>query len=143
MSLQGSCRCRNILLHWQCRDYSLVPRACQCAYCVRQHAAWVSKSGTALHAVIHDPRQHRVVEQGPAGAQFHECAHCNDVVLVTADIDGELYGAANARCVVNPRGFQNAVPGDTTALSVAAKRERWRLNWCSPLSIRIAPQETG
>ncbi len=26
MSLQGSCRCRNIQLRWQCRDYALWPR---------------------------------------------------------------------------------------------------------------------
>jgi len=133
MSLHGGCRCNNIRVTWRTTDYSVVPRACQCDYCQSKGAAYVSKSGTAVEVRIHDAGRHRWVAQGSQSARFHECGACGDVVLVTAHIDGETYGALNARCLRNRLGFADAVAVDHAGQTAEEKQRRWRENWCSPI----------
>lgn len=134
MTLTGGCQCRNIELRWQCVDLSLVPRACQCAYCRSKGASYVSKSGTRVTVSIRNPNLHTTVRHGSEQADFHECIHCGELVLVTSEIDGETYGALNASCIDNPRGFSPSVATDTRASSAADKQARWRANWCGPIT---------
>lgn len=131
--MHGGCHCNNIQVHWRTTDYSVVPRACQCDYCRQKGAAYVSKSGTAVEVRIHRESQRRIVTHGSQCAEFHECVTCSDVVLVTARIDGETYGALNAQCLHNPLGFSPAVSIDYSGQSAQQKQRRWRQNWCSPI----------
>lgn len=135
MSMHGGCRCNNIQVTWHTVDYSVVPRACQCEYCRGKGAAYVSKSGTLVETRIHDQSQHRVTTQGSNSAEFHECGACDDVVLVTASLDGDIYGALNAQCLHNRLGFAAAVAMDYAGQSAQQKQQRWRQNWCSPIRI--------
>lgn len=130
MSMRGSCQCRNIEIRWQITDYSLVPRACSCAYCAEKSAAYVSKSGSRFTVIIHNSALHKTVQNGSNQAHFHECANCGDVVFVTAEIQGETFGALNARCLDNRHGFPAAVPTDTSSRSPREKLDRWRQHWC-------------
>jgi hypothetical protein len=91
----------NIEICWQITDYSLVPRGCPCDYCAQKSAAYVSKSGSRFAVIIHNSALHRTVQNGSHQAHFRECAHCGDVVFVTAQIEGETYGALNAHCLHN------------------------------------------
>ena len=136
MSMRGSCRCNNITVLWHTVDYSVVPRACQCEYCLAKGAAYVCKSGTAVEVLVHKERLHRVIEHGSGSARFHECANCGDVVFVTADIEGEIYGVLNALCMKNTLGFPAPVKTDFRGHSAEQKRERWRQNWCHPVTIK-------
>lgn len=135
MSMRGNCKCNNIEVVWRTVDFSLVPRACQCEYCLAKGAAYVGKSGTAVEVLVHKERLHRVIEHGSGSARFHECANCGDVVFVTADIDGEVYGVLNALCMKNTLGFPSQVKTDFRGYSAEQKRERWRQNWCYPVTI--------
>lgn len=135
MSLSGGCHCNNIRVTWRTTDYSVVPRACQCDYCRAKGAEYVSKTGTAVELRIRDRAQHAIVRHGSHSAGFHECRYCGAVVIVTALIDGELYGALNAHCLDNRFGFAPAVPIDYAGQGAAQKLERWRQNWCAPVRI--------
>ena len=135
MSMRGSCSCNNIQVTWKTRDYSLVPRACQCDFCLPRKAAWVSKSGTAVEVIVRKENLHRIARHGSNNARFHECSHCGEVVLAAAEIDGELYGVLNAKRMNNPQGFSDSVRTDFSGQSAEEKRRRWRLNWCCPVSI--------
>ncbi len=132
MTINGSCQCGNLQLAWHSVDLSCVPRACQCDYCVSHAATWVSKSGTAVDLRIHRPAMHRVIRHGSNTAAFHECAYCGLPVLVTADIDGVVYGALNAAVLDNP-----AAPPPTTfeydGQTAGDKLARWQQNWCYPV----------
>ncbi len=141
MSLRGSCRCNNIEVLWHTVDYSIVPRACQCEYCLAKGAAYVCKSGTAVDVCIHKEPLHRISMHGSKTARFHECGHCGDVVFVTADIDGDVYGVLNALCMKNKLGFSAAVPTDYSAEAAETKRDRWRQNWCHPVTISSRSSE--
>ena len=135
MGMHGNCRCRNIEVSWQIRDYSLVPRACQCTYCLQHAAAWVSKSGSNFAVTIHNTERYSTVEQGSHTALFHQCANCDQVVFVTTCIDGELYGALNANCMHNKSGFPKPLATDFSAQSAVEKLTRWQQHWCRPVII--------
>jgi hypothetical protein len=133
--MRGSCSCNNIEVVWHTVDYSVVPRACQCDYCRAKGAVYASKSGTAMEVLIHKVDLHRIITHGSGVARFHECGNCTELVFVTADIDGEMYGALNAACLKNKLGFSGAVVADYSGDSAAERRERWRQHWCHPVRI--------
>jgi len=133
--MNGSCKCKNIEVHWQLVDLSLVPRVCQCSYCLSKGAAYVSKSGTKVQVTIHNRDLHNIVRHGSNIAEFHECDNCSSVVLVRANIDGNSYGALNANCMHNSLGFQTPVDTNFSSQSPDQKQERWRRNWCCPVLI--------
>ncbi len=140
MTMRGSCTCRNIQVAWRTVDYSVVPRKCLCAYCKSRDAAYVSKSGTLVQVSIHNADLHNIVRQGSGTAEFHECGNCHDLVFVTAAIQGDVYGALNANCLENTRGFSPAVDTDFREQCAAEKLQRWRLNWCHPVQILVNPE---
>jgi len=143
MSMRGSCNCNNFEILWRTVDYSVVPRACQCEYCLARGAAYVSKSGTAIEVRVRNDNLHRIVTHGTGSAGFHECAGCGDLVLVTAAIGNELYGALNAGCMDNKLGFSEPVQTHFVSQTVAQRRERWRQNWCCPVRITASSNETA
>ena len=136
MSIPGSCDCNNIEIKWHTVDHSLVPRACQCDYCRGKSAAYVSKSGTRFDVTIRRDKLHKTVRHGSNSADFHECANCDQVIFVTAEISGELYGALNANHLNNKLGFSASVATEFVPQSAEEKRERWRQNWCHPVVIK-------
>ncbi|TGD74575.1 hypothetical protein E4634_05040 [Mangrovimicrobium sediminis] len=132
MSIRGQCRCGNLQLDWHCVDLSCTPRACQCDYCREHGTTWVSKSATRVEVRVHRPALHNVVRQGSGSADFHECAHCGQVLLVTATIDGVVYGALNAALLDNPAA-PPARALDYAGQDAADKLARWQQNWCYPV----------
>ncbi len=135
MSLRGSCRCNNIQVLWHTVDYSVVPRACQCEYCLAKGAAYVCKSGTAVDVRIHKEQLHRISTHGSKTARFHECGNCGVLVFVSAQIDGDTYGVLNAGCIKNSIGFAAPVKMDFSEQTAEQKRDRWRQNWCYPVTV--------
>jgi|GEM_PF-5774064 len=79
---------------------------------------------------------------GSRSARFHECGSCGQVVFVTADIGGEVYGALNALCMKNKLGFPPALSTNYFSATAGQKRDRWRQNWCHPVTITIPGSET-
>lgn len=135
MSLRGYCPCRNFELNWQTVDYSLIPRACQCDYCRNRSVSYVSKSGSGFSVHVHKPESYIVVRHGSGTAAFHECSFCDTVVFVSAEIDGQTYGAINSACIRNPHGFGTAVATDSNNQGLSEKTRRWRQNWCTPVRL--------
>jgi len=90
-----------------------------------------------IDVVINNVKLHDVVQHGSQTAEFHECLRCNQVVFVTAEIEGELYGALNANHLVNSVGFAEPVLANFSAQTADEKRNRWRKNWCHPVFITI------
>ncbi len=96
MSIYASCDCKNLEVVWHVANQELIPRACQCEYCSTKSAAYVSRPNTRFEATVRSGELHRQIQHGSNSAIFHECSICEQVVFVTAEIDGDLYGALNA-----------------------------------------------
>lgn len=135
MSIRGGCKCNNIEIIWHTVDRSLVPRECQCDYCVDKGVSYVSKSGTQVEVQIRDEDLHHVHQQGTLSAKFHECINCGELVFVTVEIEEELYCSLNANCIQNPFEFGASVKMQLYNQTAAEKRNRWRENWCHPVVI--------
>ena len=135
MSIVGSCRCKNFKVNWHCFDYSMVPRACQCSYCLSKNASYVSKSGTRFEVYIKDKSQHNIVQQGSRSALFHECTNCQDLVCVTVEIEGIQYGVLNSTVLKNKFGFVDSHKMNFEGQSNEQKQQRWQNNWCYPVII--------
>ncbi len=143
MSITGGCDCTNIKITWHISDHSLIPRACQCGYCASKSAAYVTQSGTKFDVLIRGEKFHKQVQHGSNNAVFHECSSCDQVIFVTAEINGELYGALNANHLNNKQGFSTSVEVDFSSQTAVQKRERWRQNWCQPVLINKLLEARG
>jgi hypothetical protein len=129
MSIRGQCQCGNIKVQWNCIDYSMSPRACQCDFCKPRNAAYVSKPGSLFELSANDNSHHKKVKQGSNTATFHECSYCDSLIAVTVDIDKTLYGILNARHLNNRIEFSDIVETDFDGQSVEQKKQRWQRNW--------------
>ena len=128
--MKVACGCGNIELHWQLVDLSLVPRACDCDYCSGHGANWVSKSGTRVKAVVHNPLYYRIVRQGSETAEFHECTRCQVPVFASATVDEQDYAVINAGCLANTPGFNDPVPASFAGETADQRAQRRERNWC-------------
>lgn len=136
MVMKGSCSCNNIEVTWHIIDRSLIPRACQCDYCVSKSAAYVSKSGTRFEVGIHNVSLHNTIRHGSGSAVFHECGHCKQLVFVTWQRANEVFGALNSIHLNNRQGFSAPLAVDFSSQTLQEKQDRWHQNWCSPVIIR-------
>ncbi len=138
MLIRGKCHCGNIAftLTWEPSPAEIPARACTCSFCIKHGGLWTSNPGGALEVKIADPSLVSKYAFGTRTAEFHICARCGIVPVVTSRIDGRLYA------VVNVNAFENVDPsllcrapasfddeGEDTRL---ARRKR---NWIADVQI--------
>ena len=102
MLISGSCHCGNIAfeLLWEPEPAEISARACTCTFCTKHGGVWTSCPTGALKVVVADPARVSRYAFGTKTAQFHVCARCGVVPLVTSEIDGKIYA------VVSVNAFQ-------------------------------------
>ena len=137
MSLHGSCACNNIQFIWHCDNSRLTPRACQCSYCLAHNAAYVTQAGSPVAIHINNQLFHATHQHGSHSAVFHECTKCQQVVFVSADIEGEIYAALNSQCLHQQNQLLAPVKRNFSQQSAKQKKQRWQQNWCKPTTITI------
>ena len=106
MKLTGSCHCGNIsfALHWEPDPFEIPARACSCSFCRKHGGVWTSNPQGRLRVAVKDPAQVSHYAFGTRTADFHICARCGAVPLVTSDIEGRKYA------VVSVNAFDNVPP---------------------------------
>ena len=132
MLIRGSCHCGNIAftLDWAPEPTEIPARACTCSFCTKRGGVWTSCPTGALTVQVRDPAQVSRYSFGTRTAEFHVCAQCGVVPVVTSNIHDHLYA------VVSVNAFDNV---DATMLrhasaSFDAENEEQRLarrarNW--------------
>ena len=132
MLIRGSCHCRNIsfLLNWDPDPTAIPARACSCSFCAKHGGVWTSYPGGSLKVTIKDPSQVSKYMFGTETAEFHICARCGIVPLVTSRIDGRLYAvvSVNAFEGVDPSLLQRAsasFDGETGESRLARRKRNW------------------
>jgi hypothetical protein len=121
-------------------EYS--PRACDCDFCRKHGAAWLSDAQGSVRITVREPRELGKYAQGSGTAELLLCRHCGVVVAACLDADGRLYGAVNAQVVDSEAPFAAAQVVSPHQLSVDDKVRRWRQLWFSDVSI-IAGEAAG
>ena len=97
MQINGRCHCGNVAfaLSWEPDPQEIPARACSCSFCVKHAGVWTSNPDGKLVIAITDPSLVSNYTFGTGTAQFHVCARCGVVPVVTSRIDAQLYAVAS------------------------------------------------
>ena len=143
-STDGSCvhhgGCFRGALRWEFASrvpvQSLSPRACDCDFCTRHRAAWVSDPQGHMHIRGNGAMLQRF-RQGSDQAEFLLCRNCGVLVAVVARAnDGRMIGAANRNAFDAHDQFVDETIVSPRLLAADAKRERWSQLW-TPTDLSI------
>jgi len=106
MLIRGRCHCGNIAfaLAWEPDPAEIQARACSCSFCVKHGGVWTSNPNGALQVVVKDAALVSRYAFGTRTAEFHICARCGVVPVVTSRIDDHLYA------VVSVNAFEDVDP---------------------------------
>jgi hypothetical protein len=132
MLIQGGCHCGNISfsLAWEPDPAEIPARACGCSFCVKHGGVWTSNPAGALRVRIEDPALVSRYAFGTRTAEFHICARCGIVPVVTSRIDGRLYAvvSVNAFEGVEPSSIRRAsadFEGEGKESRLARRKRNW------------------
>lgn len=136
-NVNGGCHCGNIRLEMGLTEApgSYQPRACDCDFCRKHAAAYVSDAKGTLRIRITNPRDTARYRQGSGQAEFLVCRNCGVLVAVLLESDGQTYGTVNAKAVDIAVEFGNEQPVSPKTLAADAKVKRWRNVWFSQVEI--------
>ena len=129
--LSGACRCGKVRVVFETvhAPASLQPRACDCSFCRRHDAAWLSDAAGRIRIDATDPADVRSERQGSGTARFLLCAHCDALLVVVLEAEGERFGAVNAACLTDRSRFAAAMVVSPQQLTASEKVDRWRTLW--------------
>ncbi len=138
MLISGQCRCGNISfnLEWL-PDPSRIPAwACGCSFCQAHKGVWTSSPSAKLKAQIINPTQLTRHSFATRTAEFLICKQCEDIPLVTSEIDGRLYAVVNIHALqgISPTLFKH-FQSDFDGESIEERTERRRQNWIANVTI--------
>ena len=132
MIISGSCHCRNVTfaLRWEPDPLEIPVRACDCSFCTKHGGVWTSNPGGALKVVVRDPSLVSRYAFGTRTAEFHACARCGIVPVVTSRIDDHLYAvvSVNAFEDVDPsliRRASTSFDGEGKDSRLARRKRNW------------------
>jgi|SRR5215472_9795796 len=132
MHIAGKCHCGNIAfrLEWPGDAAEIAARACDCSFCTKHGGIWTSNPQAKLIVTIVDPQLVSRYAFGTQTANFHVCARCGAVPLVTSEIDGGVYAVVNVNTFekLDPARLRKAAvtfEGEDPASRLARRKRNW------------------
>lgn len=130
--IPGKCHCGNISfsLAWEPEPAQIPARACGCSFCLKHGGVWTSNPKGALKVAVKDASAVSRYAFGTGTAEFHICARCGVVPVVTSTLDGRLYAvvSVNAFEGIDPARIRRA-PADFEGEATEARLARRKRNW--------------
>jgi hypothetical protein len=132
MLIHGKCHCGNIAfsLSWEPDPVEIPARACDCSFCTKHGGVWTSNPKGALEVAVKDPSLVSQYAFGTRTAEFHICARCGIVPVVTSRIDGHLYAVVSVNAFEG--GMQSlfrrapaSFDGEGTESRLARRKRNW------------------
>ena len=133
----GTCHCGNILLDLQLTKdpASYHPRACDCTFCRKHGAAYISDARGSLRVRINDPHQSGTYRQGNELAEMLLCTRCGVLMGALYRAAGLVYGTVNVRVIEGAESFGVEKPASPQKLSADEKISRWKDLWFSSVEV--------
>jgi hypothetical protein len=130
--IEARCHCGNIcvMLDWPDAGPAIAVRACGCGFCRKHGAAWTSHPEGRFRVQIDDPARVTAYRFGTETADFHVCASCGVVPIVTCVIDDARYAVINANTFEGVERSQLVAAatnfeGETTESRLARRSRNW------------------
>jgi hypothetical protein len=136
-TLNGGCHCGKLRVTANLTEApgAYRPRECDCDFCRKHAAAYVSDPHGSLLVRISDESAVTRYRQGSGLAQMLLCSNCGVLVAAVYQDERELYGVVNARILDGWQDFGAAQVVSPRALSGDEKVSRWQGIWFSDVSI--------
>lgn len=131
MTMRGSCHCGRLRVEFSTGQdpASIVPRACDCSFCQKHGATYISDPAGRLSVIESEPDATREYRQGSNAARFLFCSHCGVLVAVVYEHEARIYGVVNAGCLDGHAGLATPVPASPQTLTREEKVSRWVKLW--------------
>lgn len=138
MQVTGKCHCGNVSfkLDWGGAPSAIAARICTCEFCVKHGGVWTSNPKATLEVAVAEPSRVHRYRFGTNTADFHVCAQCGVVPLVTSEIEGRTYA------VVNVNTFENVDPASIVRAPVTfegeetqSRLDRRKRNWIADVRL--------
>ena len=135
--LKGGCHCGNIIVEVElARSPSAYnPRACDCAFCRKHGASYVSDPHGSLLIQIKDECFFGKYHQGSGIAECLLCTNCGVLVGIVSQSNGQLYGTVNSKVIDEGDRFGEETSVSPRLLSDSEKTERWKGVWFANVNI--------
>jgi hypothetical protein len=111
------------------------PRACDCDFCRKHGAAYISDPSGSLYVRITDDSEAGRYRQGSGQAQLLLCKRCGVLIGALFEENGQLHGAVNARVVEAAASFAAEQTVAPQKLAAADKARRWREIWFHAVTV--------
>lgn len=135
-TLRGGCHCGglNVEFSTALAPDAIAPRACDCSFCRKHGAAWVSDPAGRFTLTVRGepPLEYR---QGSGTARFLLCRRCGVLVAVTHAHAERVYAAVNTTCLDGDPEFGAPLPVSPQKLGAEEKTARWRELWVPDVRI--------
>jgi hypothetical protein len=141
MLVSGRCHCGNIAfeLDWGGEPARIPARACTCTFCTKHGGVWTSSPAGRLRVAVRDAALLSNYAFGTKTAQFHVCARCGVVPVVTSRIDGRLYAVVSVNALegVDPARLDRA-PASFDGEGEGERLARRQRNWIGDVELVVA-----
>ncbi len=140
-TVTGGCYCANVLLKIRLAraPEAYNPRACDCGFCRKHGAAYISDDSGSLGIEIGTAGDRGSYRQGSEAADFLFCRRCGVLIGVTCEINGRLYGAVNVRSLDSAVAFGPEQSVSPKQLSATGKLQRWQGVWFPDVVVHAKP----
>jgi hypothetical protein len=137
--LNGSCHCGNIRVEMELlrTPASYNPRVCDCDFCRKHGASYVSDAQGSMRLQVKDLLQSNKYHQGSGIADCIICRNCGVLLGIVHQGDGRLYGAINSKIIDGNTVFGKEVPVSPKTLPDDKKIKRWKELWFADVSIDL------
>lgn len=138
-AFRGGCHCGQIHVAFSSalQPASITPRACDCSFCQKHGATYVSDPAGRLSITVKSADALRRYRQGSNAAEFLLCGECGVLVGVVFEHRDRIYGAVNARALDEPTGFGAAAVASPQLLAAEGKIARWLQVWIANVELLI------
>lgn len=113
------------------------PRACDCSFCVKHGAAYLSDAQGRLTIRAENLDSLRHYRQGSRNADCLFCGTCGVLVALVCHIDGRLHGTINSRILNDVQSFAEPAKVSPKSLTVQDKLMRWKQMWFSDVVVEL------
>jgi hypothetical protein len=136
--LNGSCHCGNIRVELCLTraPESYEPRVCDCGFCTRHGAAYVSDPHGSLEIRIGDDSQRLGYRQGTGRAQMLLCARCGVLVGALHEED-RRFATVNANIIDDGTRFGKPKNVSPQTLPEGARIGRWQELWFADVRVTV------
>ena len=129
--VRGGCHCGNILVDLELSRApgTYNPRVCDCDFCRKHGASYLSDPDGSLHIHVKDAHFLGKYRQGSGIADCLLCSNCGVLVGVAYQNDGQLFAAVNSQVVEEGTSFGEKKVVSPKTLTAREKTERWKGIW--------------